>query len=76
MKSLFSQRKRNFFEENKMLVPNMLGNMIVTLTTIMSSHECPEYRAGSYCARIAQVSSKKTKNCDLRLMRQLLSSNG
>ena len=43
--------------------------MIVTLTTIMDSHECPEYRAGRYCARIAQVfSKKKTKYCDLRLV--------
>ena len=33
--------------------------MIVTWTTIMDSYECPEYRAGRYCARIAQVSSKK-----------------
>ena len=33
--------------------------MIVTLSTIMDSHECPEYRAGRYCARIAQVSSKR-----------------
>ena len=25
----------------------------------MNSHECPVYRTGRYCARIAQVSSKK-----------------
>ena len=52
--------------------------MIVTLTTIMDSHECPEYRAGRYCARIAQVFSKKktTKYCDLRLVGQVLSPNG
>ena len=35
--------------------------MIVTLTTIMDSHECPEYRAGRNCAWIAQVSSKKNE---------------
>ena len=33
----------------------------MTLTTIMDSHECPEYRAVRYCARIAQVSSKKNE---------------
>ena len=49
--------------------------MIMTLITIMDSHECPEYRAGRYCARIAQVSSKKTKYCDL-LVGQVLSFNG
>ena len=37
--------------------------MIVTLT-IMDSHECPEYHAVRYCARIAQVFSKKTKYCN------------
>ena len=43
----------------------------------MDSHECPEYRAGRYCARIAQVfSKKKTKYCDLRLVGQVLSPNG
>ena len=42
----------------------------------MDSHECPEYRAGRYCARIAQVFSKKTKYCDLRLVGQVLSPNG
>ena len=41
MKSLFSQRKRDSFEENKMLVRDKLDNMIVTLTAIMDSHECP-----------------------------------
>ena len=35
--------------------------MMVTLTTITDRHECPEYRAGRYCARIAQVSSKKNE---------------
>ena len=50
---------RNFFEENKMFVCDELDNMTVTSTTVMDSHECPEYRAGRYCARIAQASSKK-----------------
>ena len=35
--------------------------MIVTLTTIVDSHECLDYRAGRYCARKAQVSSKKNE---------------
>ena len=51
---------------------NYIDNMIVSLNTIMDSHECPEYRAGRYCARIAQVSSKKAKNCDFRLVGQVL----
>ena len=51
--------------------------MIVTLTIIVDSHECLDYRAGRYGARIAQVSSKKkTKYCDIRLMGQALSPNG
>ena len=53
--------------------------MIVTLTTNyygMDIHECPEYCAVRYCARIAQVPSKKTKYCDFRLVGQVLSSNG
>ena len=44
-----------------MLVSDYLDNMIVTLATIVDSHECPEYRAGRYCARIAQLSSKKNE---------------
>ena len=44
-----------------MLAGDQLDNMIVTLTTIMDSHECPEYRAGRYCARKAQVSIKNRK---------------
>ena len=52
------------------------GEDNMTLTTIMDSHECLEYRAGRYCAQVAQVSSKKTKHCDLRLVGQVLSPNG
>ena len=59
-----------------MLARDQLDNMIVTLTTIMDSHECPEYHAGRYCARKAQVSIKKSDNCDLRLVGQVLSPNG
>ena len=76
MKSLFSQRKRNFSEEKKILVRDEPANLIVTLTTIMDSYECPEYRAGRYCARITQDSSKKTKYRVLRQVGQVLSPNG
>ena len=34
MKSLFSQRERNFFADKKMLVRDKLNNMMVTLTTM------------------------------------------
>ena len=33
--------------------------VVTTTTSIMDSLECPEYRVVRYCARIAQVSSKK-----------------
>ena len=59
-----------------MLARDQLDNMIATLTTIMDSHECPEYRAVRYCARIAQVSSKEAKYCYFRLVGQVLSPNG
>ena len=59
-----------------MLACDKPDNLIVTLTTIMDSHECPEYRVVRYCARIAHVSSKKTKYCDFRLVGQVLSPNG
>ena len=39
MKSLFSQQKKIFFEENKMLVRDQPANLKVTLTTIMDSYE-------------------------------------
>ena len=44
-----------------MLACDQPGNLTVTSTTtsIMDSHECPEYRAVRHCARIAQVSRKK-----------------
>ena len=41
----------------------------------MDSHECQEYRAERYFAQIAQVSSKKTESCDLRLVGQVLPPN-
>ena len=44
----------------------------MTLTTIIDSHECPEYRAERYCGQIAQVSGKK-KYCDIRLVGEVLS---
>ena len=61
MKVFFDNGSETFFEENKMLVCDELDNMIVALTTIMNSHERPEYRTGRFCARVAQVSSKKRK---------------
>ena len=60
-----------------MLACDYPDNLIVTLTTIMDNHERPEYGAVRYCARIAQVSSKKkTKYCDFRLVGQVLSPSG
>ena len=50
------------------MVRDLLDNMIVTLTTIMDSQGCPEYRAGRHCVRIAQVSSKTTKYSDFRVV--------
>ena len=60
-----------------MLVRDLPDNIIVTLTTIMDSHECPEHRAIYYCARIShKFPVKKTKYCDFRLVGQVLSPNG
>ena len=58
-----------------MLVRDLPANLIVTLTTIMDSYECPEYRAERYCARIAQISSKKTKSRDLYLQNIIYKRN-
>ena len=41
---------------------------------IMDSHECPEYRAGRCCARIAQVSSKKRNIAILQVLRLAIES--
>ena len=59
-KFCFHNGSETFLKRTKCwFVTNYIGNMIVTLTTIMDSHECPEYRTVRYCARISQVSCKK-----------------
>ena len=57
---------RFFCNENKTLekkhlkvVHDCSDNLKTSLTTVISSHECPEYGTQRYCAKNVQVFSKK-----------------